>query len=88
MRNSAIAKLTRERALEPSWFDRQNLAEIHSLDFPHERLVASFNLELCQKRRCKREDLLASTEKHLARSAAAYNAIGPHPLRPDKLPRA
>ena len=67
LRSSAIAKLLREKALEPSLFDRQNLAEIHSPDFPEERLVACFNLELCQERRRKREDLLVCTEKRLER---------------------
>jgi hypothetical protein len=48
-----------------SLFDAQNLAEIHSEDFPGERLIACFNPLLAEERRRKREELLAATETAL-----------------------
>lgn len=43
-------------------FDQVNLAEIHSPDFPEERLIACYNPVLAEQRRQKREALLAATE--------------------------
>ncbi len=46
--SSQIAGLLREGVLAPSLFDQKNLAEISSLDFPDERLIACRDLFLAQ----------------------------------------
>ena len=75
----AIRRLVEQQVIQPLLFDRQNLAEITSPDYPGERLVACFNPLLvvrpggsrqAEERRRKREALLAATEKELARLAA------------------
>jgi transposase len=70
LRPEAIRKLIEKGRLERSLFDERNLAEITSPDFPDERLVACFNPLLEDRRRRKRESLLAATEKQFARIAA------------------
>jgi len=70
LRPEAIRKLIEKGRLERSLFDERNLAEITSPDFPNERLVACFNPLLAERRRRKREVLLAATEKQFARIAA------------------
>jgi transposase len=70
LRPEAIRKLIEKGCLERSLFDERNLAEIRSPDFPQERLVACFNPLLEDRRRRKREALLAATEKQFARIAA------------------
>ena len=50
-----------------SLFDRKDLAEICSPEFPSERLVACFNPLLADERRRKRQALLEATEKELER---------------------
>ena len=52
--------------LQMSLFDEQDLAEITSLDYPGERLIACRNPVLAADRARTREDLLAATEKLLA----------------------
>ena len=47
------------------------MASITSPDFPGERLVVCRNPDLATERRRKRDDLLAVTEKDLARIKAA-----------------
>jgi len=69
LRSGAIRKLVDQGALQMSLFDEQSLAEIHSVDFPQERLVACFNPLLAVERRRKREELLAATEQGLERIA-------------------
>jgi hypothetical protein len=46
-------------------FDKKNLAEIESEEYPGERLVACFNPLLADERGRKREELLWATEKEL-----------------------
>ena len=70
LRTDAIRKLIEKGRLERSLFDERNLAEITSPDFPEERLVACFNPLLEDRRRRKRESLLAATEKQFTRIAA------------------
>jgi len=70
LRPEAIRKLIEKGCLERSLFDERNLAEITSPDFPKERLVACFNPLLEDRRRRKRESLLAATEKQFVRIAA------------------
>jgi hypothetical protein len=53
--------------LQPSLFDHRDLAEITSPDYPGERLVVCKNPLLAAERTRKRGELLAATEKDLAR---------------------
>jgi len=69
LRSGAIRGLLQRGELQRSLFDEVNLAEIASPEFPGERLVACFNPLLADERRRKREALLASTEKALAKLA-------------------
>jgi hypothetical protein len=57
--------------LQLSLFDEKDMAEITSPDLPGERLIVCRNPVLAEERRRKREDLLAATEKDLARIQAA-----------------
>jgi transposase len=70
LRSPAIRELTEQGYIQLSLFDRQNLAEIKSPDFPGERLVACFNPQLAEERARKREALLMATEQRLAAVAA------------------
>jgi hypothetical protein len=70
LRGPAIRQLVESGCLQPSLFDETNLAEIRSVEYPGERLVACFNPLLADERRRKREELLAATEKELARIAS------------------
>jgi transposase len=65
LRSSAIQKLLTNGSMQPSLFDKVNLAEIHSPDFPGERLIACYNPLLAEQRRRKRDKLLAKTEEKL-----------------------
>src|SRR5438045_3579098 len=56
--------------LQPSLFDDRDMAEITSPDYPGERLVVCKNPLLAEDRGRKRAELLAATEKELARIAA------------------
>ena len=67
----AIRKLVDEGALQLSLFDRKNLAEVTSKDYPGERLVVCFNPLLAEERVRKRQELLAATEQELAKLARA-----------------
>lgn len=69
LRSQAIRKLTKNRHIRMSIFDQRNLAEIHSPDFPGERLAACYNPALGEQRSRKRSELLAATEKDLAKIA-------------------
>jgi hypothetical protein len=65
------ALLAEDGPLQLSLFDQRDMAEIASPDYPGERLVVCKNPDLAAERRRKREDLLAATEKELARIKAA-----------------
>src|SRR5208283_1466733 len=65
LRSSAIRDLLQDGHLNRSLFDTVNLAEITSPDFPGERLMACYNPVLEEKRRRKRQELLAKTEEKL-----------------------
>lgn len=69
LRAPAIRQLVEAGTLQPSLFDQHNLAEIHSPDYPGERLIACFNPLLADERHRKRQELLAATEKQLQRVA-------------------
>ena len=66
-----VRRLMETEVLQLSLFDEQDLAEIHSPDYPGERLVACWNPLLADERRRKREDLLRATEKELDKIVAA-----------------
>ena len=67
LRSPAIRGLVEGGALQMSLFDRQDLAEIVSPEYPGERLVACLNPLLRQERRRKREELLGMTAAALDR---------------------
>jgi hypothetical protein len=71
LRAPAIRKLVAEGSLQPSLFDQRDLAEITSPLYPNQRLVVCRNPLLTAQRRRKRNELLAATEKQLAKIAAA-----------------
>ncbi len=71
LRAPAIRKLVAEGSLQPSLFDQRDLAEITSSLYPNQRLVVCRNPLLTAQRRRKRNELLAATEKQLAKIAAA-----------------
>jgi transposase len=85
LRSGAIRKLLDRGHLQLSLFDRQNLAEIRSEDFPGERLMACFNPLLAEQRRHKREELLAATQKDLERIAAAVARRRRRPLSAEQI---
>lgn len=64
LRAPTIQKLLKEGPLQLSLFD-EDLAEIHSPDFPGERLVACRNPLLAADRARKRQELLDATEPKL-----------------------
>src|SRR5262245_28733979 len=71
MRAPAIKQLAAAGGpLQPSLFDDRNMAEITSPDYPGERLVVCKNPLLAEERARKRAELLAVTERELARIAA------------------
>jgi hypothetical protein len=68
LRAPAIKTLAAEGGpLQPSLFDDRDMAEITSPDYPGERLVVCKNPLLAEERTRKRDELLAATEKDLAR---------------------
>jgi hypothetical protein len=72
LRAPAIQALAAEDGpLQLSLFDIRDMAEIRSPDYPGERLIVCKNPALAAERARKREELLATTEKDLARIAAA-----------------
>ena len=71
LRAPAIRKLLAEGSLQPSLFDEKDLAEITSPLVPNERLVVCRNPLLAERRRRKRLELLAVTERELAGIIAA-----------------
>lgn len=60
-----IRTIMKNDVLQLSLFDEQDLAEIHSPDYPGERLIACRNPFLADERARKREDLLQATEQKL-----------------------
>ena len=66
-----IRDLVKTEALQLSLFDEQDLFEVHSPDYPGERLIACRNPFLADERARKREDLLQATERELDKIVAA-----------------
>jgi len=73
LRSPAIRGLLADGHLNRSLFDEVDLAEIATPDFPGERLVACYNPLLAEKRRQKRESLLAATEARLTKLSRAVS---------------
>src|SRR5271166_2944209 len=71
LRAPAIKDLLNSGALQLTLFDQRDMASITAPDFPGERLVVCRNPDLAAERTRKREDLLAATERDLARIKAA-----------------
>ena len=85
LRSGSIRTLLKEGSLQASLFDERNLAEIESPEFPGERLMACFNPDLAERRRRKRDELLAATERALTRIAAAVARRTRKPLTRDEI---
>lgn len=71
LRAPQIRALVEQGTLQLSLFDSTDLCAITSPDYPGERLIVCHNQPLARKRRAKREELLAATEKQLEKIAAA-----------------
>jgi Transposase DDE domain len=71
LRAPAIKGLLESGTLQLSLFDQRDIASITAPEFPNERLVVCRNPDLAAERARKREDLLAATERDLARIQAA-----------------
>ena len=65
LRAVQIQALVTAGALQLSFFDQRDLAEITHPDYPGERLIACRNPLLASERSRKRQELLAATEKDL-----------------------
>jgi hypothetical protein len=71
LRGPAIRDLVNSGCLQLSLFDRTDMAEIVSPDYPGERLIVCKNPLLATERQRKRADLIAATEKELLAISAA-----------------
>jgi len=80
LRSEAIQGLLERGRLERSLFDRKDLAEIRSPDFPGERLIACYNPLLAERRQQKRRRLLEATEANLRRLEAEVRRRTNKPL--------
>ena len=71
LRGPSIRKLLEQEAIQLSLFDEQNLAEIESVDYPGERLIACRNPILAAEQAKTREQLISATERELYKIVAA-----------------
>jgi transposase len=85
LRSSSIRKLVGEGALQLSLFDKKNLAEITSPDYPGERLIACYNPLLADERRRKRQELLAATEVELLKLAKRVARRTKNPMKASEI---
>jgi len=85
LRFTAIRDLAETGAFQPSLFDRYNIAEITSEDYPGERLVVCYNPLLAEDRQRTREELLAATEARLEKIAAQVARRTKTPLSADAI---
>ncbi len=65
LRTTEIQKLVAGAGFQFSLFDQRDFGEVHSPEFPGERLIACLNPLLQQERARKREELLQATEREL-----------------------
>jgi len=80
LRSGGIRQLIDKGTLDRSLFDEVDLAEIHSPDFPGERLMACYNPLLAEQRSRCREELLVATEKELRKLARRVDRRTKKPL--------
>jgi transposase len=85
LRSEAIRQLVDKGYLEISLFDTHNLAEIHSPDYPNERLVACYNPLMAEQRNRKRRELLEVTESLLLKVKAEVDRRTKKPLKKDEI---
>jgi len=85
LRSTAIAQLVEHGEVQLSIFDRQNLVEIRSEQYPGERLMVCYNPLLAEDRRRTRDELLEETEKQLCRIAAQIARRTKTPLKADEI---
>jgi DDE family transposase len=71
LRGPAIKALISQGAFQPTLFDKTDMAEITSPDYPGERLIACYNPFLAADRSRKRGELLDATEAGLEKIDAA-----------------
>jgi len=71
LRAPAIKELLNSGAIQLTLFDERDMAAITAPEFPGERLVVCRNPDLAAERARKRAELLAATERDLARIQAA-----------------
>ena len=81
LRSEKVRQLVAQKHLQLSLFDQQNLAEIHSPDFPGERLIACFNPLLAERRGRRRDELLDATEQALEKIRKQVQRRTKTPLR-------
>lgn len=65
LRTTEIKKLVAGSGFQFSLFDDRDFGEVHSTEFPDERLIACRNPLLQEERARKREELLQATEREL-----------------------
>lgn len=80
LRAKQIQQLAEGGTIQMSLFDEQNLAEIHSPQYPAERLVVCYNPFMAEQRARKREELLAATDQALEQVARAVARRTKRPL--------
>jgi len=85
LRSHAIRDLVKEGFVQRSLFDRKDLAEIRSPEFPSERLVACYNPLLAEQRRRKRHELLEATDKELKRISKEVSRRTKTPLKKEEI---
>jgi transposase len=85
LRSASIRKLVGEGTLQLSLFDKKNLAEITSPDYPGERLIACYNPLLADERRRKRQELLAATEVELQKLAKRVARRTRNPMKASEI---
>jgi hypothetical protein len=74
LKSASIRALVEQGQLQLGLFDERNLLELHSPEYPGERLVACRNPQLAKLRAHKREELLAATERNLGKIKARVDA--------------
>ena len=85
LRGGAIRGLVEGGALQLSLFDKQNLAEIRSPEYPGERLMACYNPLLAEDRGRTRRELLDETDRRLSRIAAEVRRRTRKPLTAEQI---
>jgi hypothetical protein len=80
LRADNIKNLVEQGVIQPSLFDKRDLMEVQSPDYPGERLVVCRNPLLAEERARKRQELLQATEK-LLRPVVEATRRAKRPLR-------